>query len=170
MTLLCEMKKKTMRLKEELKTWSSCHVTMSRKILSWLSKLCHDRKTRHGSQRSKKHYRWKNNWSVRLRCQDGRQWSIRTQSCRGWRECRIHKWCHRLLDGVIIFYGMIDVGITKCAVRSKVMTVGDYDWEESALEWEEAMTDQIDVIINCMLIHVKNNTKLTNFMIESRIE
>ena len=65
---------------------------------------------------------------------------------------------------------MIDVGVTKCAVRSKVMTVGDYDWEESALEWEEAMTDQIDVVINCMLIHVKNNTKLTNFMIESQIQ
>ena len=32
------------------------------------------------------------------------------------------------------------------------------------------MTEQIDAVVNCTLIRVKNNTKLTNFKIKSQIE
>ena len=38
----CEMMKKTMRLKEELKTRSPCNVIMYGKVISKSSKLCCD--------------------------------------------------------------------------------------------------------------------------------
>ena len=69
---VCEIMKKTIRLEEELKMKSPCLVIMSRKIISWPSKLCRDGKMKRGSRRSRKHYRWKNHRSIILRCRDGR--------------------------------------------------------------------------------------------------
>ena len=60
MEVICEMMKKSVTLKEELKTRSPRRIIMFGKIISRPSKLCCDQKTRCRSLQSGKHYWWKN--------------------------------------------------------------------------------------------------------------